>query len=222
MHKTGVMENSVKKIIIADDHAVVRTGLQLMLDETPDLRIVEEARTGDELLMKLNTGNYDMVILDITMPGKDTTDVLKEIVGTWPTLPIVVFSMNSDEAFALRMISNGAYAYINKEIAPNELISTLRTVANGRKYLNVRQSEMLIDSFSKKESAKRLPHEELSDREFQVFCLLAMGLRKTEIAHKLEISINTVSNHRNNILRKMGFQVNSDLTRYALQHGFIQ
>jgi two-component system, NarL family, invasion response regulator UvrY len=216
------MENPEKKIIIADDHAVVRTGLQLILDETPDLRITDEANNGEKLLEKLQGHSFDMVILDITMPGKDTTDVLKEINQKWPQLPVAIFSMNADDAFALRMIANGASAYINKETPPEELIKALRTVVNGRKYLNTRQSELLLNNMLNKETVKKQPHEELSDREFQIFCLLAMGLRKTEIAQKLNISKNTISNHRNNILKKMGFSGNSDLTRYALQHGFIQ
>jgi two-component system invasion response regulator UvrY len=216
------MNNFENRIIIADDHAVVRTGLQLMLDETPDLRIVDEARNGNELLDKLQSNKYNMVILDITMPGKDTTDVLKEIRLRWPELPVVIFSMNADEAFALRMIANGASAYVNKEASAEELLKALYTVANGKKYLNPRQSELLLENITKKENHQKLPHEELTDREFQVFCFIAMGMRKTEIAQKLNVSKNTISNHRTNILKKMGFNVNSELTRYALQYGFIQ
>jgi len=216
------MEGIIKKIIIADDHAVVRTGLQLILDETHDLRIVDEASNGVELLAKLRVENFDMVILDIGMPGKDTTDVLKEIIECFPELPVVIFSMNADEAFALRMISNGASAYLNKETPSDELIIALRTVSKGNKYISPRQSTLLINNLTKKENLHKLPHEELTDREFQIFCLIALGLRSSEIAQKLDISKNTVSNHRNNILRKMGFSVNSELTRYALQYGFIQ
>jgi DNA-binding NarL/FixJ family response regulator len=211
-----------KQIIVADDHAVVRTGLQLILDETHDMRIVDEARNGDELLEKLHKSVYDLVVLDIAMPGKDTTDVLKEITMNWPQLPVVIFSMNADDAFALRMIANGASAYINKESQPNELIKALRTVFKGQRYLNPRQAELMLNHFTKPSKTNKPPHEELSDREFQVFCLLAMGLPKNEIALKLNISKNTISNHRNNILKKMGFNGNSELTRYALQHGFIQ
>jgi two-component system, NarL family, invasion response regulator UvrY len=216
------LQNNEKHIIIADDHAVVRTGLQLILDETHDMRVVDEAGNGDELLEKLGKSSYDIVVLDMTMPGKDTTDVLKEINLKWPQVPVVIFSMNADDAFALRMLANGASAYINKESQPNELIRALRTVAKGQRYLNARQSELMLNSFASREEIGKLPHEELSDREFQVFCLLAMGLRNSEMAQKLDISKNTVSNHRNNILKKMGFAGNSDLTRYALQHGFIQ
>lgn len=216
------MSVAEKRIIIADDHAVVRTGLQLILDETADLRIVDEASTGDELLDRLKKATFDMVILDITMPGKDTTDVLKEINETWPDLPVVIFSMNADEAFSMRMMANGASAYLNKETPAEEVIAALRTIANGHKYINPKQSAFLLENLTKKEDLRKLPHEELTDREFQIFCLLALGLRSAEIGPKLNISKNTVSNHRNAILKKMGFSVTTDLTRYALQHGFIQ
>jgi DNA-binding NarL/FixJ family response regulator len=215
------MNETVKKIIIADDHAVVRTGLQLILEETSDLRIVDEADNGDELIEKLHHQQFDIVILDINMPGKDATDVLLEIRNKYGELPVVVFSMNNDEAFALRMISNGASAYINKESSAKNIVEVLRKVATGQKYITPTQSTLMLDKLMNKKNINKLPHEELTDREFQVFCLLALGLRSSEIAQKLEISKNTVSNHRDNILKKMGFAGNSELTRYALQNGFI-
>jgi DNA-binding NarL/FixJ family response regulator len=211
-----------KSIIIADDHAVVRTGLQLIFDTTDDLSIVDEARNGQELLEKLKTNNYDLVILDISMPGKDAMDVLKEIKITLPQLPVVIFSMNPDEIFALRMLNTGASAYINKETQPDKIIDILRFVLKGKKYISPQQTEIMADYISMPEKQVDSTHKFLSDREFQVFCLLASGVRKPEIAEKLEISIHTLSNHRNNILKKMNLATNSDLTRYALQAGFIQ
>ena len=213
---------SYKNAIIADDHAVVRLGLQMMLDETPDIRIIEQASNGDELLQKLETTLVDMVILDMMMPGRDTSDVLKEIKQNHPHLPVVIFSMNADDAFSVRMFSIGAAAYINKETPAHDLIYALRQVAQNGRFVNTRQSHLLMESLQNNETPTPKAHEELSDREFQVFTLLAMGRRKSEIASKLNISINTVSNHRNNILKKMGFIQNTELTRYALLHGFIQ
>lgn len=211
-----------KQVIIADDHAVVRTGLQMILDETLNLSIVAEASNGQELLDKLEQQPFDLVILDISMPGKDSLDILKEIKSKWETLPVVIFSMNPDDIFALRMIENGASAYIRKETSPKQIIEILQFVLTGKKYFTQNQSEMLHDMVSRSE--KRVPrtHEILTDREFQIFCLLAGGIRKTEIAKKLEISKNTLSNHRNNILKKMNLNMNSELTRYAIQHGIIQ
>ncbi len=216
------MEKQQKKIIIADDHAVVRTGLQLILDDTNDLSINGEARNSYELLEKLHNNSYDMVILDISMPGKDALDVLKEIKTLWPNLPVVIFSMNSNEVYAVRMLSNGASAYINKETKPAQIIQILRIVINGKRFISHRQAEILAEYISAPEKSIIAAHEALTDREFQIFCLLASGVRKAEISEKLEISINTLSNHRNNILKKMKMSANSELTRYAIQAGIIQ
>jgi len=216
------MDNRPFRIIIADDHAVVRTGLQLILDETIDLSIVDEARDGQELLDKLQFNNYDLVILDIAMPGKDALDVLKEIKTKWSLIPVVIFSMNSSEMYAVRMLSNGASAFINKETKPTQIIEILRIVLSGKRYISPQQAEILVENASIREKPVNTSHEILTDREFQIFCLLANGIRKSEIAEKLEISINTLSNHRNNILKKMKMSLNSDLTRYAIHAGIIQ
>jgi len=217
------LETQLKKIIIADDHAVVRTGLQMILDETNDLSICGEASNGYELIEKLKCENYDLVILDISMPGKDTIDVLKEIQTSWARLPVVILSMNPDEIYAVRMIRNGASAYINKETDPQQIISILRVVLSGKKYFTQQQSAMLAELVIEPEkNTNVLLHEALSDREFQIFSMLASGMKKTEIAEKLSISKNTIGNHRSNIMHKMNLLSNSELTRYAIQHGIIK
>ena len=213
---------SQKQIIIADDHAVVRTGLQMILDETSDLAITGEVSDGNELLEKLPQGNFDLVILDMSMPGRDALDILKEIKSNWPTLPVVIFTMNPDEVYALRMIKAGASAYINKETRPDRIIEILRTVAGGKKYFTPLQSELLAEAVVQPEPANLFIHETLTDREFQIMFVLASGLKKSEIADKLQLSKNTVGNHRNNILKKMNLSTNSELTRYAIQHGIIK
>src|ERR1700733_5002010 len=171
------MEKRFGRIIIADDHAVVRTGLQLILDETSDLSIEDEARNGQELLDKLRQQKYNLVILDISMPGRDAMDVLIEIKAQWEHLPVVIFSMNPDEIYAIRMIRNGASAYINKETKPKQIIEILRTVLNGRKYFTAEHSEMMAEMVSDPDRSGKLPHQSLTDREFQVFSLLARGIR---------------------------------------------
>lgn len=216
------MGNERKRVIVADDHAVVRTGLQMILDETTNLSVVDEARNGQELLDKLYQQPYDLVVLDISMPGKDALNVLKEIKYNWELLPVVIFSMNPDEAFAIRMLSNGASAYIKKETNPKQIIEILQIAVTGRKYLTQNQTKSISEKVMWSDTQTNLIHETLTDREFQIFCLLANGTKKTEIAYKLEISINTLSNHRNNILKKMNLNANSELTRYAIQHGIIQ
>lgn len=211
-----------KRIIIADDHAVVRTGLQLILDGTDDLEICDEAATGQELIEKLEKNNYDLVILDISMPGKDSMDTLNEIKNRWEKLPVVIFSMNPDEVYSIRMMRNGASAYINKETNPKHIIEVLRTVLNGKKYFSPYQMELMIEMVGDKEKKDIKPHELLTDREFQVMIMIVSGLRKTEIAYKLMLSKNTIGNHRNNILKKLCLSSNSELVRYAIQHQLVK
>ena len=217
------MDKPLKRIIIADDHAVVRTGLQLILDETTDMSICDEAANGDELIEKLKHNRYDLVLLDISMPGKDAMDVLKEIKTTWERTPVVIFSMNPDEIYAVRMIRNGASAYINKETDPKRIIEILRIVLSGKKYFTQQQGSMLAEWVIEPErSVDSLLHETLSDREFQIFFMMASGMKKSEIAGKLAISKHTIGNHRTNIMHKMNLTTNSDLTRYAIRNGIIK
>ena len=217
------MDKPLKRIIIADDHAVVRTGLQLILDETTDMSICDEAANGDELIEKLRRNRYDLVLLDISMPGKDAMDVLKEIKTTWERTPVVIFSMNPDEIYAVRMIRNGASAYINKETDPKRIIEILRIVLSGKKYFTQQQGSMLAEWVIEPEkSVDSLLHETLSDREFQIFFMMASGMKKSEIAGKLAISKHTIGNHRTNIMHKMNLTTNSDLTRYAIRNGIIK
>src|ERR1700743_1559230 len=160
------MEDTCKKIVIADDHAVVRTGLQMILDETHDLSITAEARNGQELLELLSKEEYDLVILDISMPGKDALDVLIEIKASRPQLPVVIFSMNPDEIYAIRMLTNGASAYINKETKPKQVIEILRTVLLGRKYYSPLHAEILAGMVGDAPNKPNLlPHAALTDRE---------------------------------------------------------
>jgi len=217
------LDKPLKRIIIADDHAVVRTGLQLILDETTDMSICDEAANGDELIEKLRRDCYDLVLLDISMPGKDAMDVLKEIKTTWERTPVVIFSMNPDEIYAVRMIRNGASAYINKETAPKRIIEILRIVLSGKKYFTQQQGSMLAEWIIEPErNVDSLLHETLSDREFQIFFMMVSGMKKSEIAEKLAISKHTIGNHRSNIMRKMNLTTNSDLTSYAIRNGIIK
>jgi two-component system invasion response regulator UvrY len=211
----------MKRIIMADDHAVVSTGLQLILNQTIDLRLVDKTKNGEDLLEKLHQNRYDLVLLDISMPGKDALDVLKEIKVTWPSLPVAIFTMNPDESFSSRMFLNGAEAYINKETHPDQIINILRALLRGEKYKTHRQQELLNEYTINHSGNPVKEHETLTDREYQVLHLLAQGVKKGDIANSLSVSKHTVSNHRNNILKKLNLSGNSDLTRYALQHGII-
>ena len=210
------------RVIIADDHAVVRTGIKLIFDSTAALTIVDEVDKGNDLLNKIKKNDYDVVILDLCMPGKDGFETLKLIKEEKPGLPVVIFSMNPEDQYAIRMIKAGASAYVNKESPAEELMKAIRTVAQNKKYYTPAQSELMMDYINNENSGKLDPHERLSDREFQVMRLLASGIKKKKIAEDLSVSINTISNHRNNILKKMDLTSNSEITRYAIQHGLIE
>jgi DNA-binding NarL/FixJ family response regulator len=211
------------RILIADDHAVVCTGVRLILDATGGLVLADEVRNGDDLLNKLASDPeaFDLVILDISMPGREAIDVLREIKLLYPSIPVVIFTMNPEEPYALRFFRQGAAAFIKKDSHPDEIVRVLKTVAGGRKYYSPRQVEMMADFINELTEKKRNTFEALTDRELQVLHLLATGKMKGEIADKLAVSKNTISNHRNNILKKLHLRNNSDLTRYAIQNGLI-
>lgn len=207
------------KVIIADDHAIVRTGIRLLLSDTIDVELAEEVSNGDELLRKISENKYDVVILDIHMPGKNSIDTLKAIKELDEKLPVIIFTMNKEEGYAGRFIQNGAAAFIKKESSPDIILQAIRTVVHGKRFFSPSQLEVMADELN---SAKESPHEILTDREFQVMLLIASGINKDEIAASLGVSKNTISNHRNNILKKMKLENNSDLTRYALKNGLIE
>lgn len=210
------------RIIIADDHAVVRTGMQLILDETSDLSICCEVSNGTELMHQLLKAPYDLLILDASMPGRDGLDLLKEVKTLYPQMPVVIFTMNGDDHYAIRMIKAGAAAYIQKETQPSEIIHVLRTVIGGKRYFFPHQAELLAEMVSDPHRFNKLPHELLTDREFQIMFMLASGLKTNEIADKTALSRHTVANHRTHILKKMGMEGNAEITRYAIQQGIIK
>ncbi len=213
--------NNMISVIVADDHAVVRTGLQLIFMGTDNICVKEEAGDGAELLLKLKKAEYDVLILDVNMPGVDSIDLFNHIKSDYTDLPVVVFSMNRDEKLASRMLKNGAMAYINKEEDPRELIEAVNSAVNGKKYLTQSQKYFFANQFISGEQEKG-DYESLTDREYQVLYLLASGNTKTEISEKLSISKNTLSNHRNNILKKLNLANNVELTKYALSHQIVQ
>lgn len=211
-------ENRKIRIIIADDHAVVRTGLRLIFATTPDIVLAGECSNGQELIDQLKTAAYDIVILDISMPGRDSFDVMQHINTNHPGLPVIVFTMNNEEHYAIRMLRKGASAYLNKEVPPEELLNAIRTVAGGNKVYSPGQQHRLLEIATSRHDDHKPLHETLTDREFQILCMLAAGMRKSEIANELGISKNTISNHRTNIMQKMHFATNQDITRYAMEH----
>jgi DNA-binding NarL/FixJ family response regulator len=206
-------------VLIADDHTVVRQGLKQILSEDPQLSVVGEAADGNEVLTALETLSVDALVLDITMPGRNGLDVLKEVKRKWPTLPVLVLSMHPEDQFAIRILRAGAAGYITKESAPEELVGALRKVCSGGKYVSPQLAEKLAVFIG--DETTRPQHEKLSDREFEVLRMLALGKTVTEVAEELLLSVKTVSTYRSRVLEKMKMTSNADLTRYALQNGLI-
>ncbi|HEX9615529.1 MAG TPA: response regulator transcription factor [Bacteroidota bacterium] len=207
-------------VMIADDHAVVRRGIRQILEETPDFRGTGEASNAEDLIGKLGKGKWDIVILDLNMPGRSGLDVLKDLRKRWPRLPVLVLSMHDERQFAVRVIKAGASGYVNKDSATDEMVQALRKVMTGRKYISSRVAETLAADLQRM-SPDRM-HEGLSDREFEVLCLIASGKTVSQIAVKLKLSVKTVSTYRQRILEKMSMTTNAELTRYALEKKLVE
>ncbi len=207
------------KIIIADDHAVVRTGLKQIIEQDPHLKVTGEASSGFELLEKIREGNYDVVLLDISMPGKDGLATLKELKKIKPKLPVLIFTVYPEDQYAVRLLKAGASGYLNKECEPEELIEAIHRVSQGRRYVSQNLAEILATLLDESHSAPL--HEQLSDREYQVMCMIASGKTIQEIAKELDLSPNTVSTYRIRILEKMKMKTNAEITHYAIKNGLV-
>ena len=207
------------KIIIADDHPIVRAGMKQIISEAADMSVVDEAADGRQLLHKIREENFDVVILDITMPHIDGLDVLKQLKIEKPKLPIIILSIHPESQYALRVLKAGAAGYVTKTSAPEELIGAIRKVHRGGKYISPSIAEKL--AFQLEADFEVMPHEALSDREYQVLCMLASGKTVTEIADELALSVKTVSTYRSRILEKMNMKNNAELIHYAVQNKLV-
>jgi DNA-binding NarL/FixJ family response regulator len=209
----------VIKILIADDHAIVREGLKQILSDSPDLVVVAEAGSGQEVLEKIRKNDVDLVVLDIAMPGRGGLDILKEIKTQMPRLPVLMLSMYPEEQYAIRVLKSGASGYLTKESAPAELVKAIQQISQGRKYISPYLAEKL--AIDLEVSTDKLPHELLSDREYQVMCMIASGKTLKEIAAGLSLSIKTISTYRSRILEKMNMKTNAELTHYAIKNRLV-
>ncbi|MGE5411942.1 MAG: response regulator [Clostridiales bacterium] len=207
------------KILIADDHAIVRTGFHKIIEDYSGNLTVDEAEDGIEVLDKLKESKYDLIILDINMPNKNGLDTLKEIKLINSDQKVIILSMYSDEQYAMRAFKAGASGYLNKTMAPKILNQAIKKVLNGGKYISPDFAEKMLDIFEP--SSDKLPHQLLSDREFQIFNLIVQGKSTTEIAGELCLSVKTVSTHRKHILEKMGMKNNTQLVQYAITNSLI-
>jgi len=207
------------KIFIADDHAVVRRGLRQILAETCDMAVTGEATSGLEVLDKVMGDEYDVVVLDISMPGRSGLDTLKQLKSQKPKLPVLILSMHPEEQYAVRVLRAGASGYLTKESAPDELVEAIRKVSHGGRYITSSLADKLVFDLSRK--TEKPLHETLSDREYQVLCLIASGKTAKQIAEELCLSVKTVSTYRARILEKMGMKSNAELTHYAIRNRLV-
>ena len=207
------------KVIIADDHPVVRRGLKQILADELDITVVGEANNTQELLKLLCDQHCDVVVLDITMPGRDGLEALKELRRERPKLPVLILSIHPEDQFGLRVLRAGAAGYMTKETAPDELVKAIRKVFAGGKYLSPTLAEKI--AFDLDHDTTKAPHEILSDREYTVMCLLASGKTVGEVSRELSLSVKTVSTHRSHILEKMKMKTNAELTHYAIKNRLV-
>ena len=208
------------RVLIADDHAIVRRGLKQIIEDTGEMQVVAEASSGIEALRGIRAHECDVVLLDISLPDMSGIDVLKQVHAERPHLPVLILSIYPEDQYASRLIKAGAAGYLTKESAPPEVIGALQRVAGGKKYISPAVAEILANEISDPE--EKLPHQTLSDREYQIFLLLASAKTVSEIADTLALSVKTVSTYRTRILDKMHLDNNAELMRYAVDHDLTQ
>ena len=208
------------RILIADDHPLVRAGLRQLLSEDPDVAEIGEAGSGNEALNKLREGGWNLLLLDINMPDRNGLDILRNVNSSYPETKVLVLSGFSERLYALNVLRAGASGYLPKECAPAELLSAVKAVAAGRRYVSAELSEMLASSLGAKQDQPA--HGRLTEREFQVFYKIAGGQSVSSIGNELCLSVKTVSTYRSRIMEKMHFTSNADITTYALKNSLIQ
>ena len=207
------------KVCVVDDHAVVREGLKRIISENPGMAVTIEAGDGNEALKVIQEQTCDVVLLDITMPNKNGMEVLKELRAQLPRLPVLVLSMHAEDQYAVRVLRAGAAGYLTKESAPERLVQAIRQVVRGGKYVSAAVAERLV--YQLDSDTSKAPHENLSDREYQVMCLIASGKTVTEVAAELSLSVKTVSTYRVRILEKLNMKNNAEVARYAIKEGLV-
>ena len=208
------------KIFIADDHVLILEGLKKILREESDMIVVAEAQSAVETLQRIGKSECDVLLLDLSLPDKPGLEVLKEVKKRLPHLHVLILSMFSEDAFAVRALKAGADGYLTKDSAAKELVVALRKVATGRKYVSETLSQKLADDVSG--GGERLLHEGLSDREFQILRMIGAGKTVTHIAAELNVSVSTVNTHRTHILEKMGMHTNAELMHYAMENKLME
>ena len=208
------------RVLIADDHAVVREGLKRIIEGTSDMSVRAEVTDGAELLGQLATDKYDVVVMDLAMPGMPGLEVLRAIRRSKTPPPVLILSMYPADQYAVRTLSEGASGYLHKGDPPSELVKAIRVVVRGRRYISGPVAELLASHLDA--TSAKAPHEHLSNREFQVLRLIASGRSVSEIARELSLSVKTVSTFRSRVLKKLGLTHTAELVRYALKHDLVE
>ena len=206
------------RIVVADDHAIVREGLKRIVSSINDMEVAGEAADSAEVMQHVRTLAFDVLMLDLSMPGRSGMELIKLVHAEKPKLRILVLSMHQELQYAVRAIKSGASGYLTKESAPEQLEQAIRKVALGGAYISAEVAQQLALG-AMPGASRAAPHESLSDREFEVFRLLVAGLSATDIAERLTLSVKTVSTHKSNLMAKLGLNNVSDLVRYAMKHG---
>jgi DNA-binding NarL/FixJ family response regulator len=209
------------RIVIADDHAIVRKGLKQIIADVPELTVTGEAGSADELLNLLLFRTFDLVVLDLTLGMRSGIDLLKQIKSQFPRLPVLILSMHAEELFAIRALRAGASGYIHKESAPEDLVEAIRRIASGGTYVSAKMASTMAAGLFGGER-ETLPHERLSDRELEVLRLLGSGKSVSDIAKGLNLSVKTVSTHRSRIVEKTGLRNNAEIVHYVITHNLGQ
>jgi len=207
------------RILIADDHPIVREGYKKILMSQPDMDVTGEAGNGQEVLDLVQKKEFELILLDISMPGRSGLEILKELKSQKPHLPVMILSIYPEEQYAVRAFRDGASGYLTKASTPKELISAIRKVSQGGRYVTEALAEKL--TYFLHGDAEKAPHEKLSDREYQVMLLIASGKTVTQIAEELCLSVKTISTYRRHILEKMQFSTNAEITMYAIQNKLL-
>ena len=208
------------KIFIADDHAIIREGLKQIVGETSDMIIAGEAGNGHEALEKIYKNNYDVILLDVSMPGTTGLEVLKQLKSEGFNLPVLILTMHPEEQYAIRALRAGASGYLTKESAPDELIKAIRKISVGKKYITPSLAEKLALNLRIDDGEPN--HKTLSDREYEVMCMIASGKRVSEIAEEFFLSPKTISTYRTQILKKMGMRNNAEIIHYAIKNKLVE
>ncbi len=206
------------KILIADDHPLFRQGLKNTFEDTPDIEVVSEVENSNDILSKVRENELSLVLLDISMPGKGGLEILKQLKTEFPKIPVLILSVYPENQYAVRFIKAGASGYLTKESSIDTLLEAVRKVSQGGNYASADITEKLAFDFL---NTDKPPHELLSDREYQVFSMIATGQSLTEIGNELSLSVKTISTHRTRILDKMKMKKNAELIHYAIQHELI-